>query len=327
MHDFIGSLPLIICARQLTLDITHPVCPTYIYLLPGSAQCSSLTLSLASDVRCAFVCLYICGTPGSETSSQLDSISLVFLSTSLFNLCLLCPVMDTSAADASHVNDNVGATKVSGGPIPMSFPAILRNPALSSRFAHLQEPKERSKLSSAVARNKSGTQKEGRRWVRRLDNARFAANPHITLPTARDHVLPLPHKRMTFPEPLPSYLPRTCSAPTPTLPPSNPASTYAGHFSHSLKGVRRNLRKSNKARGLVKVVESELLAWLDDASVLVNPQLQGSSGAGKALDSQGIVREISRTVGQMIWAISDDGFARYIVHCVARWYGVVSFSK
>lgn len=234
--------------------------------------------------------------------------------------------MNVSTTDSSLARNDDGDTQASSGvttSIPMSFPAILRNPGLS-RFAHLQEPKDKPKTAPAAVR-KGNNQKEGRRWIRRMDNARFAANPHITLPTARDHSLTLPLKRPTFPEPLPAYLPRTSLAPSPLPPPPNPTSAYAGHFSHSLKGVRRTLRKSNKARALVKVVETELLEWLN-TTVVVNPQNQ-IGGGGRSLHEHPAIREISRTAGEMTWSVSDDAFARYIVHCVARWYGVISFSK
>ncbi|KDQ21853.1 hypothetical protein BOTBODRAFT_73421, partial [Botryobasidium botryosum FD-172 SS1] len=207
-------------------------------------------------------------------------------------------------------------------PVPMSFPAILRNPKLSNRFAHLQEHKQRPSGSPGAVRN-AGNAKEGKRWVRRLDNTRFAANPHIIPPTASDYSLSLPSKPSTFPEPLPAYLPRTAPAPSPAPPPPNPASAYAGRFSHSLKGVRRTLRKSGKAQALVKVVEVELLGWLN-TSVVLNPH-QNSKGDGRVLDTSGTIVEVSRSAGQMIWSISDDKFARYIVHSVARWYGVVSY--
>jgi hypothetical protein len=43
------------------------------------------------------------------------------------------------------------------------------------------------------------------------------------------------------------------------------------------------------------------------------------------------VREVSRRAFGLVWVVGMDGmdgaFERYVVHCVARWYGVVSFSK
>lgn len=54
----------------------------------------------------------------------------------------------------------------------MSFPAILRNPGLSDRFAHLRissTEKAAPPLSAAARRNKRD-EKEGKRWIRRKEN-------------------------------------------------------------------------------------------------------------------------------------------------------------
>lgn len=60
----------------------------------------------------------------------------------------------------------------------LSFPAILRNPGLKDRFAHLHgEPSAANSLapSSQIRVKKVRTdQNEGKRWVRRKDNGPFS---------------------------------------------------------------------------------------------------------------------------------------------------------
>jgi len=53
----------------------------------------------------------------------------------------------------------------------MSFPAILRNPGITDRFAHLRI--DANGTSSAVAhvpKKSRRDEKEGKRWVRRKEN-------------------------------------------------------------------------------------------------------------------------------------------------------------
>ncbi|KAF8973014.1 hypothetical protein BDZ97DRAFT_1778762 [Flammula alnicola] len=40
-----------------------------------------------------------------------------------------------------------------------------------------------------------------------------------------------------------------------------------------------------------------------------------------------MIFEVSRTPLQLVWRITDDSFARYVVHCCARYHEIVSFSK
>jgi len=50
-------------------------------------------------------------------------------------------------------------------------------------------------------------------------------------------------------------------------------------------------------------------------------------GSGRPVGNSGTIVEVSRTPLQLIWRIPDDAFARYVVHCCARYHEVVSFSK
>ena len=71
------------------------------------------------------------------------------------------PATSPDLVEVPQVKDN--------GPIPMSFPAILRGSGLVDRFAHL-----RPSGVSAPAHPKKNRrdEKEGKRWVRRNDNGR-----------------------------------------------------------------------------------------------------------------------------------------------------------
>ena len=62
----------------------------------------------------------------------------------------------------------------------LSFPAILRNPGISNRYAHLHDAKTQGDIyksqSAHTSINKSRRdQNQGRRWVRRKDNGQFIA--------------------------------------------------------------------------------------------------------------------------------------------------------
>jgi hypothetical protein len=62
------------------------------------------------------------------------------------------------------------------GPVPMSFPSILRNSGLTraSRYAHLVDPVQPKKV---WRRNDN----EGKRWVRRRENGAFHSTVHPTV--------------------------------------------------------------------------------------------------------------------------------------------------
>ncbi|KAI0675209.1 hypothetical protein C8Q78DRAFT_1183456 [Trametes maxima] len=216
------------------------------------------------------------------------------------------------------------------GPLPMSFPAILRTPGLSDRFAHLRVPSAKSVTSAAARRSSKRDEKEGKRWVRRKENARFVGNAHIVAPSRKDYTVPLPNSRATFPQPLPNYLARNNAIP-PAIPAgTEPGSANAGRFSLSLKGMRRELRKSGpRTELLVREVEDEIVAWLAQGGVMLAPDSAATTPAlpGVPVGSSDAIRELSRTPLQLVWSTGDDAFTRYVVHCCARYHDVVSFSK
>jgi len=219
-------------------------------------------------------------------------------------------------------------------PVPLSFPALLRNPGIASRYAYLSDSvAERSKpLAPKKHKTLRRDDNEGKRWIRRKDNARFSGNAHIVQPGKRDYQPPVPQIRTTFPEPLPVYLARNNKVPGAALPTTDPRSADCGRFSLGLKGMRRDLRKMGfRSKPLVVDIETELLGWLETGGTLLSPDApQGiSNSSGTPVGSTGTVVEISRTPLQLVWRMTDDSdaFARYVVHCTARYHKIVSFSK
>ncbi|KAG6813293.1 hypothetical protein H0H92_012448 [Tricholoma furcatifolium] len=211
---------------------------------------------------------------------------------------------------------------------PLSFPSILRNPGLSERFSHLQENAPRP---HALTIKKVKREHEGKRWIRRKENARFVGNPHIVGATKRDYLLPTPQTRPTFPEPLPTYLSRTAKIPSSVLPEPDKLCASAGRFSLSLKGMRKGLRKCGfRAELLVRDVEYEIVEWLEQGGTVLNPDLREGddlAAVGVPVGETGTIFELSRTPLQLVWCTNDDSFARYVVHCCARYHEIVSFSK
>ncbi|RPD57629.1 hypothetical protein L226DRAFT_532132 [Lentinus tigrinus ALCF2SS1-7] len=221
------------------------------------------------------------------------------------------------------------AVKASG-PVPMSFPAILRTPGMSDRFAHLRVRTQSSAAPTAVsAKRNRRDEKEGKRWIRRKENARFIGNAHIVAPSRKDYSVPAPSSRTTFPEPLPHYLARNNPIPPAVPAAREPVSANAGRFSMSLKGMRRELRKSGpRTELLVKEVEEEIVDWLTAGGVILSPDSAAAFDLPRVpIGSSDAIMEVSRTPLQLVWSIADDAFTRYVVHCCARYHDVVSFSK
>ena len=103
------------------------------------------------------------------------------------------------------------------------------------------------------------------------------------------------------------------------------SSSQAGRFSLSLKGVRKELRqRGRRANELVRDVEDTMKVWLDGTTTVaaVDEQVPRPVDRGEYPS----ITELSHNPLQLKWK-TDDPFARYIIHCVARWHSVVSFSK
>ncbi|KAG7446356.1 uncharacterized protein BT62DRAFT_1075933 [Guyanagaster necrorhizus] len=208
------------------------------------------------------------------------------------------------------------SNSVNQGPVPLSFPSILRNGALTDRFA-----------------SKKGRRRDdngGKRWIKRKENTCFVGNPYIISATKKDYILEPPSNKTTFPEPLPSYLPRTAKVPGAHLPTRDPNSANAGRFSLSLKGMRRDLRKAGRrAQLLVQDIEQEVIDWLHVGGTVMSPDTPQttSTGVRRAIGDTETIFEVSRTPLQLVWCTNNDAFGRYVVHCCARYHEIVSYSE
>ena len=178
----------------------------------------------------------------------------------------------------------------------------------------------------------AGTTRGRRGFADGVSSARFVGNPHVVAATKNDYQILPPDVKSTFPEPLPAYLSR--NSPISTLTPAckpDPNSSSAGRFSLSIKGMRKELRKAGaRAQHLIKDVESEIVSWLRDGTVFLSPDEKDPNDLefpGKPVGGSGAIHEVARTPLQLVWAISEDGFARYVVHCCSRYHDVVSFSE
>ncbi|KZV76500.1 hypothetical protein PENSPDRAFT_722673 [Peniophora sp. CONT] len=217
------------------------------------------------------------------------------------------------------------------GPVPLSFPAFLRNPALQSRFAQLSDSGTyRAKSAPAVAkRTVRRDENDGKRWVRRKENSRFEGNPHVVAPTKRDLTLTHPAKAETFPIPLPPFLPRSVSLPATTAPTPNQQNSRSGNFSMSLRGARKNIRRAGpRTQALVRAVEEALTTWIAEGAAIVKPDAPAPEMAypGTLIGDVEGVYEVQRMHDRLVWCIQDDAWSRYVVHCCARYLEVVSFS-
>lgn len=137
----------------------------------------------------------------------------------------------------------------------------------------------------------------------------------------------MPYTQRTFPEPLPAYLSRNTQVASTQIPSMDPVSANAGRFSLSLKGMRRELRKmGGRAESIVRVVETELTAWLALQSFVPSAFDDELRFPGAPVSDRDDLREVGRNMMQLVWA-TDDALVRYVVHCCARYHNVVSFSK
>ena len=166
-------------------------------------------------------------------------------------------------------------------------------------------------------------------YLNNVFSARFVGNPHVVAAGKADYSVHAISAKPTFPEPLPAFLPRTVklAATSPTI--YDPASANAGRFSKSLKGIRKDMRKAGyKAEFLVGQIEREVLEWLHNDRPHVT--MLGKEGytdvPRRYVGDTESVQEVERTPAQLVWSIPGDVFARYVVHSLARYHEIVSFS-
>ena len=94
--------------------------------------------------------------------------------------------------------------------------------------------------------------------------------------------------------------------------------------------MRRDLRRAGgRAEALIRDVECEMIQWLTLGGTILAPDNRPHTGETQSIPVgiTGTIFEVSRTPLQLIWKISDDAFARYIVHCCARYHEIISFSR
>lgn len=82
--------------------------------------------------------------------------------------------VESTVAQSTPMDVDIPVASVEDGPVPLSFPALLRNPGLSSRYAYLQPNREQlSRSDTAPAITKKVSRRddnEGKRWLRRKEN-------------------------------------------------------------------------------------------------------------------------------------------------------------
>lgn len=244
-------------------------------------------------------------------------------------------------------------------PIPLSFPAILNNPRLkhlhnqpSSSHRHQTKPSDPSDPHHRIP-------PVGRRRQHRFDNARFASNPHIAKPTPRDFQLWQPDPPIRFTTPPPRGYPRSLYVPPVEPMPFDGFSSRMGAFNRSLKGVRRSIRRSlgdldphpsstkTRLEEFLSRIDGRLATWIDTRTVwtssltdpapsIIDPgpwphqdpikrHQPSHQPAQDPVDPRPSILEISRSPYTLKWSVPDR-YGRFLVHCVARYYGIVSFS-
>ncbi|KAI3627509.1 hypothetical protein CBS14141_001510 [Malassezia furfur] len=141
-----------------------------------------------------------------------------------------------------------GTEQQTDGPIPMSLPAILRNP----RLRHLQPPPVRTRPGVGQGIPSRGDAYVGRRRMRRNENNRFLSNPHTSRPTPSDFQVQPNKVRSTFVTQRDANVGRLESIAESRVPdfasPQHASATFEvdsalkGQFSMSLKDAQQFLR-------------------------------------------------------------------------------------
>ena len=120
-----------------------------------------------------------------------------------------------------------------------------------------------------------------------------------------------------------------------------------GRFSLPIKGLKRSTRRIVSSGGageeIISTVDGQLRDWLDRPEVTLDPgttnenkhrrcilSLRQDPGRGESPsrdhDSPATILQVARQPHSLIWRIQD-AFVRFLVHAVARYYRVVSFTK
>ncbi|WAQ81411.1 hypothetical protein PtA15_1A752 [Puccinia triticina] len=235
-------------------------------------------------------------------------------------------------------------------PLPLSFPSILINPKLKHLSSQLPKNHHRPQKTDPSS---ADTRPIGKRRLQRVANAQFSSNPHVSRPTSRDYQLWTADPQVKFPTPPPRGYPSSLYIPPAEPIPLDPFSATMGAFNRSLKGVRKNIQRLVGAHPSVEggpgpveeillKIDEQLARWIDSHTVwkttetdysrtIVEPTPWPSPAPlrDKPLSepcSEPSIVEISRSPHMLNWEVRNP-FGRYLVHCVARYYGIVSFSR
>ena len=140
------------------------------------------------------------------------------------------------------------AEQQTDGPVPMSLPAILRNP----RLRHLQPPPVRTRPGVGPGIPSRGDAYVGKRRMRRNENNRFLSNPHTARPAPSDFQVQPNKVRSTFAMQRDASVGRLESIAESHVPdfasPQHASATFEvdsalkGQFSMSLKDAQQFLR-------------------------------------------------------------------------------------
>ncbi|TXT15827.1 hypothetical protein VHUM_00330 [Vanrija humicola] len=212
----------------------------------------------------------------------------------------------------------------------------------------------------------AGPSKRGKRFTQRLNNSQFIDNPHISAPRRGDYAPSVPlHQRPLRPAFPADAIERSAPIAGSAGSRRDPlgASSRAGAFSTSLKGTRALLRRGGRrAEVIVPALEGAVRGWLggelspaaDDGSWRVLEAtpvaLAASQGTSRANGTHGhrvppqhrvaaplpplpvtdghvpALLELSRSAAHLSLAVPDS-FDRLVVHLVARYYDLVSWSE
>lgn len=168
----------------------------------------------------------------------------------------------------------------------------------------------------------------------------------VTRPKPSDYSICQLNTHPSFPSPPPStfypYRPVSTSDPS-------SSSNYVfddtkaadfGRFSLPIKGLKKSTRRivvdGGPGQEIVETVDNQMRGWLDGAHIFLKPDGSSSSASGAILlDLEGhgqsssdepTIVQVSRLPHSLIWSIQDP-FVRFLVHAIARYYRVVSFTK
>jgi hypothetical protein len=115
------------------------------------------------------------------TSSITDDSEPATAESSLPSMAVSSPVLP----GAKQIG-NISSQKPSGkteaqapddGPVPLSFPAILRNPKLADRYAHLHDRSGAAPPQASISKARRD-EHEGKRWIRRRENGALCRYSH-----------------------------------------------------------------------------------------------------------------------------------------------------